>query len=171
MENQIPAITSFKNEYWAFSNFYKVPIIYEDKEYPSVEHAFHAAKTLDLSLRIQFQTQEEIDNAQGILKQLGQSFPTTIELSPSQAKTQGRRLSLKLDWEEVKLGIMYELNLYKFTHDKLCREKLLSTGDAQLVEGNGWGDKFWGVCVRSGIGKNHLGKILMRIRDELHVRG
>jgi hypothetical protein len=36
-----------------------------------------------------------------------------------------------------------------------------------LVEGNRWGDQFWGVDLRTGLGENHLGKILMKVRDEL----
>ena len=42
---------------------------------------------------------------------------------------------------------------------------LLATGEEYLVEGNTWGDKYWGVC--GGIGLNHLGKLLMQVRDEL----
>uniref|UniRef100_UPI00345E83CD NADAR domain-containing protein n=1 Tax=uncultured Duncaniella sp. TaxID=2768039 RepID=UPI00345E83CD len=44
-------------------------------------------------------------------------------------------------------------------------EKLIATGDAELVEGNYWHDTVWGVC--DGVGENHLGKILMRVREEL----
>lgn len=52
----------------------------------------------------------------------------------------------------------------KFSDDKL-RSMLLATGEEYLVEGNTWGDKYWGVC--GGIGLNHLGKLLMQVRDEL----
>ncbi len=55
----------------------------------------------------------------------------------------------------------------KFTRHFDLREKLLATGDRKLVEGNTWGDTFWGVC--RGNGKNHLGKILMKIRAELQA--
>lgn len=54
----------------------------------------------------------------------------------------------------------------KFRNPEL-RDKLVATGDAEIVEGNWWGDKFWGVC--RGVGENHLGKILMRIRTELQL--
>jgi predicted NAD-dependent protein-ADP-ribosyltransferase YbiA (DUF1768 family) len=53
----------------------------------------------------------------------------------------------------------------KFSRNPELRVKLLNTGDLQLVEGNYWGDTFWGVC--NGKGENHLGKILMRVRKEL----
>lgn len=60
---------------------------------------------------------------------------------------------------------MYEICKAKFTQHKDLAEKLLETGDEELVEGNKWNDTYWGVC--NGKGKNQLGKILMRIREEL----
>ena len=53
----------------------------------------------------------------------------------------------------------------KFTKHKDLKEKLLATGDAYLEETNHWHDTFWGVC--KGKGQNHLGKILMEVREEL----
>jgi hypothetical protein len=53
----------------------------------------------------------------------------------------------------------------KFTRDTELGAKLVATGDEELVEGNYWGDTFWGVC--RGVGQNHLGKILMKVREEL----
>ena len=53
----------------------------------------------------------------------------------------------------------------KFSHNKDLKEMLLETGDAIIEEGNDWNDTFWGVC--NGKGENHLGKILMKIREEL----
>ena len=44
----------------------------------------------------------------------------------------------------------------------------MATGDAELVEGNTWNDTYWGVC--NGVGHNHLGKILMQVRQELQVK-
>jgi len=60
---------------------------------------------------------------------------------------------------------MYEVCLAKFKQHADLREKLLSTGSVQLIEGNDWNDREWGVC--NGTGKNKLGKILMRIRGVL----
>ena len=67
------------------------------------------------------------------------------------------------DWEEVKLDIMTEIVSQKFLQHPHLIEMLLQTGDEELVEGNKWGDRFWGVCKDKG--ENHLGKILMKIRD------
>lgn len=65
----------------------------------------------------------------------------------------------------MKLGVMLELVQKKF-HPIFMQNRLLATDNAELVEGNYWGDRFWGVC--KGEGENHLGKILMRVRKELH---
>jgi len=53
----------------------------------------------------------------------------------------------------------------KFTRHADLRILLLDTGDRELVEGNTWDDRFWGVC--EGVGENHLGRLLMKIRAEL----
>lgn len=74
---------------------------------------------------------------------------------------------MRPDWELVKYDVMYEVCMAKFTQNPDLLSKLLATGDAELIEGNTWGDRVWGVDIHRGIGENHLGKILMRIRSEL----
>lgn len=125
------------------SNFYPVDIFYEDIVYPSVEHAYVAGKTTSKALR------EEI---------------ARFEL-PGQVKKYGRKIQLRDNWEIIKLPLMEQLVRTKFNREVLS-EKLLATGDKELVEGNWWGDTFWGVC--GGKGQNHLGKILMKVRRELN---
>lgn len=134
-------ITQFRGAYSFLSNFYPAPVRFEGDLYPSVEHAFQAAKTTDRKQRARFR-----------------------KGSPAEAKQNGRQLQLRPDWEHVKLGVMETLVRAKFQHPDL-REKLLNTGTAALTEGNQWNDTFWGVC--HGHGKNHLGKILMQVRREL----
>ena len=73
---------------------------------------------------------------------------------------------MRSDWEEVKDKVMYEIVLAKFTQNPDLKEKLLATGDESLEEGNTWGDTIWGTV--DGVGENRLGKILMRVRDELN---
>ena len=72
---------------------------------------------------------------------------------------------LRNDWEKVKDEIMYNICLCKFTQNEELKQKLLNTGNAELIEGYTWNDTYWGIC--RGRGKNHLGKILMQIREEL----
>ena len=116
--------------------------------YPSVEHAFQAHKTTSLNERKAF---------------CSPGAPTA-----GQAKRLGRRLRLRSDWEQLKLSVMWEAVWRKF-EDPVLREKLLATGDARLVEGNTWNDRFWGVC--KGKGKNHLGLILMNVRSNIEELG
>ena len=129
------------------SNFYLVPITYEGMKFASVEHAYQSAKTLDPTERIRF---------------------TSPLLTAGQAKRLGRKVTIRSDWENEKLNVMETLLRIKFTNPLLA-SALLRTIPHDLIEGNDWGDRFWGVC--KGKGENHLGKLLMKIRAELRERG
>jgi len=140
----ITIIDSFKDNYDFLSNFYPVTINYEGEYYPSVENAYQSQKTADLELRKMF----------------------TI-CTARQAKRLGKNIELtcKYDWEVYKLVLMERLCNQKFMEYKDLQLKLVNTFPALLVEGNTWGDIYWGKC--NGIGENHLGIILMRIRNIL----
>ena len=86
-------------------------------------------------------------------------------LSGGQAKRLGKRVELRPDWEDVKIDIMRQVLKSKFTQNPELKAKLIATGDAELIEGNNWNDRFWGVC--NGKGQNHLGRLLMELRAEL----
>lgn len=132
-------IDSFTGEYRFLSNFYPCKVVFDSITYDSVEHAYQAPKTLDLARR------ELIRDAS----------------TPGVAKRLGSKVKLRDDWEVVKCRIMYDLLKQKFRDPEL-RRKLLATGAHKLVEGNTWGDTYWGKC--NGVGKNYLGKLLMYIR-------
>jgi len=134
-------ISHFVGEYRFLSNFYPCRIVWDDEEYPSAEHAFQAAKTLDPL------------EATSIRK----------ASTPFQAKQRGRKVTLRDDWEEIKDFVMLEILRRKFSVLEF-RDRLLATKDANLVEGNTWGDLYWGVC--DGRGKNRLGELLMHVREE-----
>lgn len=136
-------ITSFSGDNRFLSNFWMHPVSFEGIEFPSNEHAYVAAKTLDLDVR----------------KQIAQVD------SPGKVKRIGRTLELRSDWEQVKVPIMQNLIEQKFK-DPVLRELLMKTAPHELVEGNTWGDTFWGECP-IGVGKNMLGKLLMAERDGL----
>ncbi len=76
-------------------------------------------------------------------------------------------LEYREDWDMVKQDIMYGIIRAKFTQNPDLCDKLLATGALMLIEGNDWDDRYWGVDKHTGEGKNHLGKILMRVRNEL----
>ena len=88
--------------------------------------------------------------------------------TPSKAKYHGRSVPLRPDWEDVKLGIMRMVVQVKFSDPDL-RVLLLATGDADLVEANTWGDRFWGVDEKTGAGQNRLGELLMQTRTLLRA--
>ncbi len=72
------------------------------------------------------------------------------------------------DWEVAKRGIMLAIVKQKFEKNADLATKLLDTGDEVIVEGNDWGDRYWGVDpIGSDNGENNLGKIIMQVRDEL----
>jgi ribA/ribD-fused uncharacterized protein len=88
--------------------------------------------------------------------------------TPGEAKRRGRQITLRSDWDEVRIDVMYDLLLWKFSAPELL-EKLLDTGDAELVEANTWNDTFWGVDQETSEGENWLGITLMRVRDKLRA--
>jgi len=137
-------IDCFRGAYGFLSNFYHAPVTWEGLTYLNSEAAFQAAKVLSDEERAAF-----------------------LYLDPARAKRMGRRVTLRADWEQVKVGIMEEIVRAKFTQNPELGALLAATGDAQLVEGNTWGDTYWGVDSRNGKGSNHLGKILMKVRAEL----
>ena len=83
------------------------------------------------------------------------------------AKRIGRRVVLRKDWDLIKLSVMKRFLMEKFRYSDF-KEKLLSTGDALLVEGNYWHDNYWGDCYckkcQNIQGLNHLGKLIMEVR-------
>ena len=140
-------IDFFDGEYAFLSNFYNASCIFEEKLYSTVEHAFQAAKSLDHAER-------DWIAAAG---------------SPGLAKRLGRRINLRPDWEKVKFDVMEECLRSKFA-DSILKQKLLATGDEELVEGNYWHDNTYGNCscekCKDIVGRNMLGNILMKLRTE-----
>ena len=144
----------FENEIWFsgekdfLSNFYPAQVNYNGITYPNHECAFQAQKVLDKEIQRQF---AELKN-------------------PRSAKSKGRKVSLREDWEEVKFTIMEEIVKAKFTQNPELKQQLLETGNKQLQERrNRFPDKIWGMNIK-GEGKNMLGKILMKVREELNLR-
>ena len=138
-------IDRFRGDYSFLSNFHRAPFDWRGKTYETAEACFQAAKTRDSK------EAERIRTAP----------------SPAESKRLGRRVELRADWERVKDDVMHSILKAKFAVPEL-RDALLATGDAELVEGNTWGDVYWGVC--GGRGKNQLGRTLMRIRDDIRRR-
>lgn len=146
----INQITSFTGAYRFLSNFYPSEVIYSGPtgvaRYRTVEHAYQAAKC--------------------ILPE--DAFRILAAEKPGQAKRLGRHVMLRKDWEAIKLTVMEGLLIQKFGVEPL-KSKLFQTGEAELIEGNDWGDRYWGAEKRGDewLGENHLGKLLMKIRSQI----
>lgn len=140
-------IDSFRGKHYFLSNFYPSPLCIGGIIYPTVEHAFQALK-IPANHPNASQYRQWIAHAK----------------SPMEAKQRGQGVPLRSDWESVKIQLMYEVLKVKFALTKYSK-RLLATGDEELAEGNNWGDTFWGTC--NGVGRNELGKALMRVRADL----
>jgi ribA/ribD-fused uncharacterized protein len=135
-------IDSFTGNNRFLSNFFPEP----KRERLTNEHFYQAAKTLDKD----------------------QQHWVMACATAGEAKKRGQLVDMRPDWESVKVSAML-LNLRtKFYLDPLLSEALVLTGDAWLVEGNHWGDTYWGVC--NGVGENMLGQLLMTVREEVRWR-
>jgi len=140
-------ISEFKGEFAFLSNFYSSSFIVAGKEWPTVEHFFQAKKAT--SAAVQYDIRHII--------------------SPGVAKRIGRKVALRSGWETVKDSVMFFALVCKFSQNKWLLKKLLATGDAYLQEGNVWGDTYWWLDLRKGVGRNRLGEMLMEIRSILRV--
>ena len=136
-------ITSFTGPSRFLSNFFECTVHYDGIEFPSAEHAYQAAKSNDIRVMTRIAS----------LK------------TPGEAKRVGRKILIQKNWENIRADVMYSIVQNKFFNNAVLGAKLMATSPAQLIEGNEWGDTFWGVCDDTG--ENNLGKILMKVRTEL----
>lgn len=140
-------IDRFQGDHYFLSNFYPAGMVYDGIHYENAEAAFQAQKCADKAGRFKFSG-----------------------LNATEAKKLGRRVSLRPDWEDVKVGVMRSVVTEKFLGDPGLAERLIATSGEYLEEENTWGDRTWGTV--NGSGANLLGQILMELRDELErVRG
>jgi len=137
----------FRGEYSFLSNFqyFDKPMQYGDLTFPTNEHFYVAMKTLDQDLR----KQVSIHPCKGL-------------------KAFGNTLPLREDWDDIKLKVMEYGLRYKFSRSNpKLRKMLVATRGVEIVEGNWWNDDYWGFCLKTGQGENNLGKLIMKIRDEI----
>lgn len=136
-------ISTFKGVNSWLSNFEPCYVEYEGLAFICVEAAYVAAKTLDIA------TRKEV-----------QALP-----DGRACKKFGRTIKVRSDWEDIRLPVMKLLISQKFGPGTALGQRLIATGGCEIVEGNWWGDTFWGVC--NGAGHNNLGKLIMEQRLNL----
>lgn len=142
--------TWFRDELEFLSNFSRHQVVLDGFYYPTAEHAFQAAKTLDPNLRHEFRH----------------------DISPATAKHRGRLLRLRPDWEHVKVQVMRLVLASKFTVNDNLAGRLIFQTPTVLIETNGWHDNEWGDCACGRPqcvlpGNNLLGRCLMDLRTYL----
>ena len=143
MDHMPDIITRFRGPFKFLSNLYPTPITYKGNTYCCLEAAYQAQKSLDPAIQERF---------------------ANIRL-PYKSRGMGQRIkTIRPDWFDIRISIMEELLYIKFSHPQL-KEWLQCTGQSKIVECNTWGDTFWGIY--NGVGENHLGTLLMKVRDTL----
>lgn len=147
-------IRRFKAQHAWLSNFYLCQVALDGLPFPSVEHAYQAAKVLSPEIR------ERI-----------RAMPTAADAKRFGMRI-GRSIAFRPAWtDEFKVQTMRYLLRQKFTCSDLC-QRLMSTGDEELVEMNYWHDRVWGCCSCAkcgGKGQNWLGRLLMEMRQECRI--
>jgi ribA/ribD-fused uncharacterized protein len=158
-ERQVELIDAFKDEYAFLSNFHPYsgtrryeeapPVVLRGRAFETAEHAYQACKTDDPA------SQAWIASA----------------TSPGEAKKWGYTLTLRPGWDDMKVRVMRAIIQAKFAPTTELSHRLMLTGNKKLVEGNTWGDDFWG-CVQvtpggTWVGANNLGLLLMEQRKAL----
>lgn len=144
-------IDSFSGDYAFLSNFYPSPLMNNGYIYPTAEHFFQAHK-----FHVDDRRHAEVRDARtpGRAKKIARSHPID-----------------KKYWDKVKVGVMYATLNRKFLYGAELGNQLKNTGDALLIEGNDWGDMFWGCVMtdKGWLGTNMLGILLMMVRQS-HLR-
>ena len=137
-------INSFKGEYSWLSNMHDCVVFLRQHRFKSVENAYMAAK--------------KIDDIKGWVE-------FCLQNPPNICKKESRNIEVRKDWDDIKLSVMYDLLIQKFSQEPF-RTKLLDTGNENIQEGNYWNDTFWGVDLKQNpnVGENNLGRLIMYIR-------
>lgn len=152
-------VFGFFEQFRFLSNFHECEVWWDGLIWPSSEHAYMAAKCKYRDYH-GFDMEPSYDKVK---------HSHICEMPCSQVKKWGQTVKLKDDWEEIKVDTMYEICYSKFTKNPDLKQKLLDTGDRELIESNNWNDSFWGYDVDKQRGRNELGKILMKIRGYLKL--
>ena len=142
-DNFPDVISSFKGEYDFLNNRHKCSFVWQGIRYNNAESAFQASKHTDEADR---KVISRMSTDKAVMK--------SWDCIPSP------------EWEECKLDIMESILFAKFDQNPNLKKRLTETNDCILINDNNKHETYWGVDLYSWNGENHLGKILMTIRDK-----
>ena len=143
-------ISEFRGRHGFLSNYHVCQFEIDGVVFQSSEHAFHYFKTNNAAQR------------------------ERIRCTPTAHKSKrvAQYVTLRPNWNAVRDSYMLQAMWAKFSQNEDLKAKLLKTGDALLIEGNDWKDDYWGACRNKDIdwyGYNHVGQLLMYIREQLRT--
>lgn len=136
-------INQFKGEYDFLNNRFGCRFVWQGLQYGNAEAAFQASKCEDVSGRKVY-----------------------VNCSADKAALKGKEQIPYSGWEETRLDIMKSILKAKFEQNPALMKRLADTGSRILINGNNKQETYWGVDLYSWQGENHLGKIIMNIRDK-----
>jgi ribA/ribD-fused uncharacterized protein len=141
-------IEAFRDEFFFLSNMFPTQVTINGLTYGSSEAAFQSFKYGGRAQRVRF-----------------------TNMGPYESKKywKDKKDLIRPDWMEIRLEVMKAIVEKKFKQNRALTISLMETNGCELQEGNYWNDTYWGVCF--GKGENHLGKILMDLREKLLLEG
>lgn len=134
----------WQDPYFEFTNFYRCSVKIDGKIWPTTEHYFQAQKFIGTPY------EEHVRKLTTPREAFMFSREPTVQCW------------IRKDWQQVKDDVMKLALLHKFEQHDALRQKLVSTGDKELVEHTS-NDSYWGDGG-DGTGKNKLGCLLMEVR-------
>lgn len=139
-------INDLTKNYFYLCNFYMRPMTFNGLNYSNAEAAYQAQKCLYDEDKMLFVE--------------GGDFS-----SPREAQKRGQQIAIVDNWDDKRVEVMYEVIAEKFLQNPDLAERLIQTNGQLITEGDRFSDTFWGLTEDGG--ENHLGNILMYIRDNV----
>jgi ribA/ribD-fused uncharacterized protein len=147
LETSGKIIGFYPREFYTFDNFSSFAVDYRGRRWPTSEHAYQASHFFETAPQLA----EQIYQAR--------SAHEAYKLAKANAD------KAPANWHDIKIGVMTEIVRLKCQQNPYVKEKLLDSGDLDIIEDSPK-DDFWG-WGKNRDGRNELGKIWMRLRDEL----
>lgn len=163
----------YMSNYWGAHLDKKWSLRIDGLDWPSTEHYFQAQKFKDKDYREEIRLANTPNKSKALGNQrLLSGYLSKTTLNPNTTETvneiikkyKDQGVKMRKDWDEVSRDVMKKAVLAKFQQNPHLLKQLQETGNALLVEHSR--DKIWGDGLDDS-GKNRLGRILMRVRDEL----